>query len=253
MARIVAGKPPFVGTRDNITIYLLKGRYIIRTKSSLTGKRVKRDPAFAKTMENAGRLKRASGIASSVYKQMPVNERVYKQYRELVGKAMHLLKEGLDIDHVVIVLEATYLPGKGKGSIRCADKSSVKGFVKRVEKWADKWTDKKIDKKINKKVDIRIDNSRHSISIALYKCFEKEHATSRRRNRSVYKALKKEHSASRRNRSIYNSIDKEHIAARRRNRSGGRFQVGIAGLRLFDTRLMQLYRYSKAHTLENAQ
>ncbi|PWV56672.1 hypothetical protein [Chitinophaga sp. S165] len=109
MAKFVGGLPPFVGTRDNLTIYFMKGEYIVRTKSSLTGKRVKRDPAFARTMENAGRLKKAAGIASLVYRQMPVDARVYKQYRELVGKAMGLLKDGFDVDHVVIVLEALYL------------------------------------------------------------------------------------------------------------------------------------------------
>ncbi len=110
MAKFVGGLPPFIGTRDNLTIYFMKGEYIVRTKSSLTGKRVKRDPAFARTMENAGRLKKASGIASLIYKRMPADSRVYKQYRELVGKAMGLLKDGFDIDYVLIVLEAAYLP-----------------------------------------------------------------------------------------------------------------------------------------------
>lgn len=110
MAKFVGGPPPFVGTRDNVTIYLMNGEYFIRSKSSLTGKRVKRDPAFARTMEYAGWLKKASVIASLVYRQIPENDRVYKQYRELVGKAMGLLKEGFDVDAVLIVLEAAYLP-----------------------------------------------------------------------------------------------------------------------------------------------
>ena len=109
MAKFVGGPPPFIGTRDNVTIYLMNGEYYIRSKSSLTGKRVKRDPAFARTMEYAGWLKKASVIASLVYRQIPENGRVYKQYRELVGKAMGLLKEGLDVDAVLIMLEATYL------------------------------------------------------------------------------------------------------------------------------------------------
>ena len=102
--------PPFIGTRDNLTIYLLNGEYVVRTKSSLTGKRVKRDPAFAKTMKFAGWLKQASRIASHIYRQMPADERIYKQYRQLTGKAMSLLKEGFDAPDVVIMLEAVYLP-----------------------------------------------------------------------------------------------------------------------------------------------
>ncbi|PWV50575.1 hypothetical protein [Chitinophaga sp. S165] len=104
------GVPPFVGTQDNLTIYLMNGEYIVRTKSSLTGKRVKRDPAFAKTMMYAGWLKQASKIASVVYQQMPSDERIYKQYRQLTGKAMSLLKEGFHVADVIIMLEAVYLP-----------------------------------------------------------------------------------------------------------------------------------------------
>ncbi len=110
MPKIADGVPPFVGTRDNLTIYLMNGEYIIRTKSSLTGKRVKRDPAFAKTMMYAGWLKLGARIASHIYRQIPADERVYKQYRELTGKAMSLLKEGFNTGDVITMLEAVYLP-----------------------------------------------------------------------------------------------------------------------------------------------
>jgi hypothetical protein len=111
MAKIIGGvHPPFIGTRNNLTIYLLKGEYVIRTKSSLTGKRVKRDPAFAKTMKYAGWLKQGARIASCIYRQLPVDERIYKQYRQLTGKAMLLLKEGFAVDDVITMLEAVYLP-----------------------------------------------------------------------------------------------------------------------------------------------
>lgn len=110
MAKIVGPVPPFIGTRDNVTIYRMNGEYIARTKSSLTGKRVKKDPAFARTMEWAGRLKQGARIASAIYQQMPVDGRVYKQYREITGKAMSLLKEGFSVGDVIIMLEAIYVP-----------------------------------------------------------------------------------------------------------------------------------------------
>ncbi|PWV45222.1 hypothetical protein [Chitinophaga sp. S165] len=109
MPKIVGGVPPFIGTQDNLTIYLMNGEYIIRTKSSLTGKRVKHDPAFAKTMKYAGWLKQGARIASRIYRQLPDDKRVYKQYRELTGKAMLLLKEGFNADDVITMLEAVYL------------------------------------------------------------------------------------------------------------------------------------------------
>ncbi len=109
MPKIVGGVPPFIGTQDNLTIYHMNGEYIIRTKSSLTGKRVKHDPAFAKTMKYAGWLKQGARIASRIYRQLSDDKRIYKQYRELTGKAMLLLKEGFDADDVSTMLEAVYL------------------------------------------------------------------------------------------------------------------------------------------------
>jgi hypothetical protein len=119
MAKIVGGVPPFVGTRDNLTIYLMNGDYIVRSKSSLTGKRVKRDPAFAKTMKYAGWLKQGARIASVVYRQIPADERAYKQYRELTGNAMTLLKEGFDTGDVIVMLEAAYLCRPMESSAGC--------------------------------------------------------------------------------------------------------------------------------------
>lgn len=82
------------GTIAGICFYRMYGRYYARKKSSLTGKRVKRDPVFAKTMYYAGLLGKASQIASKRYKQMvPKEERSRKKYRELVGKVMLELRE----------------------------------------------------------------------------------------------------------------------------------------------------------------
>jgi len=116
MAKIVGPVPPFIGTRDNVTIYLMNGEYIARSKSSLTGKRVKKDPAFARTMEWAGRLKQGARIASFIYKQMPVEGRIYKQYREITGKAMSLLKEGFNKGDIITMLEVVYLPQQEKNT-----------------------------------------------------------------------------------------------------------------------------------------
>jgi hypothetical protein len=190
MAKFVGGPPPFIGTRDNVTIYLMNGEYFIRSKSSLTGKRVKRDPAFARTMEYAGWLKKASVIASLVYRQIPENGRVYKQYRELVGKAMGLLKERLDVDAVLIVLEAAYLPDHLSDNLPAEDNTFIKCSM------------------LNKSRGKRRGNKRRAI--VLYKVFEKRHFTRKRK-----------------------SID------------SGRFQVGIAGLRLFGRREIRLKRYAK--------
>lgn len=64
------GIPPITGTIGPICIYQMYEKYFMRTRSSLTGKRVKKDPAFRKTMEYAGLLAKASRIASAVYRTL---------------------------------------------------------------------------------------------------------------------------------------------------------------------------------------
>ncbi|HVI46984.1 MAG TPA: hypothetical protein VM802_19045 [Chitinophaga sp.] len=108
MAKIDLGegvKPPFMGTIQHLCIYEMHGKYYIRLKSSLTGKRVKKDPAFRRTMENAGFLAAASKIASCVYRQLPPQYRKHVLYRQLTGKALLLLREGKHSDVITTELK----------------------------------------------------------------------------------------------------------------------------------------------------
>ncbi|NII27193.1 hypothetical protein HB364_19045 [Pseudoflavitalea sp. X16] len=91
MARFT-GIPPITGTIGPVCIYKMYGRYFIRTRSSLTGKRVKKDPAFRKTMEYARLLAKASRIGSAVYTALPAERRQHALYRKLTGEAMTWLK-----------------------------------------------------------------------------------------------------------------------------------------------------------------
>ncbi|HVI44693.1 MAG TPA: hypothetical protein VM802_07480 [Chitinophaga sp.] len=97
-------KPPFMGTIQNLCIYEMYGRYYIRLKSSLTGKRVKKAPAFRRTMENAHLLATASKMASGVYRQLPKQQKIHTLYRQLTGKALLLLREGKDADMIITAL-----------------------------------------------------------------------------------------------------------------------------------------------------
>jgi|SRR4030095_4300642 hypothetical protein len=98
MARLLE-TPPFIGTKDGIVIYKRWGKYYVRKKSTLSGKRVKRSAAFKRTMESARLLGRASCIASKVYQQQP--DKVFKQFRALTGIAMSHLKTGLTEEEVL--------------------------------------------------------------------------------------------------------------------------------------------------------
>lgn len=74
------------GTVGGICFYQLNGVYYARQKSSLTGERVKRDPAFAETMRQATQMGNASRIASAIYRQtVPQEERSRERFREVVS------------------------------------------------------------------------------------------------------------------------------------------------------------------------
>lgn len=83
------------GTIDGICFYHMDGVYYAREKSSLSGERVKHDPAFAGTMRCAKRMGCASKIASVLYRQtVPEHERSREKFREVVS----MVKRGLDTD-----------------------------------------------------------------------------------------------------------------------------------------------------------
>jgi hypothetical protein len=103
------------GTVFGICFYRMNGVYYARQKSSLSRKRVKKDPAFAATMRYAGLLGEAAKIASERYKlTVPKEERSRKKFREMVGLVMRELVEDEGItdkkddssSHVVLTAEA---------------------------------------------------------------------------------------------------------------------------------------------------
>jgi hypothetical protein len=99
--------PPFVGTKDGITVYQLQDdQYFVRMQSSITAKRIKKDKAFARFRDSSQRLRIASRIASAVYRQFVVKE--YPLYREMTGKAILWLKEGCAVELIEAKLLQAY-------------------------------------------------------------------------------------------------------------------------------------------------
>lgn len=88
------GSLRLTGTFGNVCLYKNGNNYYARTKSSLDGKRVKKDPAFAETMKYAELLAKASKIASKIYRQTSKEKKNRRLFQQLTGKAMKLLKEG---------------------------------------------------------------------------------------------------------------------------------------------------------------
>lgn len=86
----------FTGTVGGICYYRMNGKYYARRKSTLSRKRVRRDPAFARTRRNAALLGQASRIAAGVYRLLPRAQKKLDLYRAMTGKAMVMLKKGAD-------------------------------------------------------------------------------------------------------------------------------------------------------------
>jgi hypothetical protein len=80
--------------KQNLQFYKMDGKFYVRKKSSLTGKRVRTDKAFTLTMVHAGILATASPIAKAVYNQIPKETRQHSYFRSLVRTAIRLIKEG---------------------------------------------------------------------------------------------------------------------------------------------------------------
>jgi hypothetical protein len=113
MARLKS-PPPFTGTRHGITIYEMWGEYFMRSKSSLTGKRVKKDKAFKRTMEYAGLMARASRIGAAVYKLLPAARKKHTLYKRMTGIALKSLKQGKERLEIERLLIKKYVKQKGK-------------------------------------------------------------------------------------------------------------------------------------------
>jgi hypothetical protein len=107
MARLTS-IPTFIGTFEHITVYFMFGNYYIRTRSSLTGKRVKTDPAFYNTMKYADLMAKGSPIASKVYALVPLQHKKNNLCRKITGEAMTWLKYGWATADIIDYLAKKY-------------------------------------------------------------------------------------------------------------------------------------------------
>lgn len=107
---IINGPRPFKQrTRQGLTIAPMKsGRWVLRVKSSLSAKRVKTDPVFKPLMEDAGRMKVASPLASGVYRALEIKD--VRIYRQMVGRAKGLLKAGVSAADIELFLIKEFGP-----------------------------------------------------------------------------------------------------------------------------------------------
>lgn len=90
----------YTGTIGNATYYVMNGIGYARSKSSLTGKRVKTSPAFKKTMEFARKLGEASTLASALYKTVPAKQKSIGLFRKITGMVITGFRKGNNEEEV---------------------------------------------------------------------------------------------------------------------------------------------------------
>ncbi len=104
---IITGNDPRLGLCFYYSPYF--NQNIWRHASSLTGERTGKDPAFEGFRKSSNRLKEASPIAASLYKQVPVHVKQYALYRTLTGEAIKMLKEGMETVVIAETLKKKYI------------------------------------------------------------------------------------------------------------------------------------------------
>lgn len=92
------------GTIDDIIFYEMEGKGYPRKKTSLTGKRVKKDPRFKRSMQSANRFGKGNQLASKLYRSLPREEQVYALFKELKRIAILAIKDGKGEEEVMMLL-----------------------------------------------------------------------------------------------------------------------------------------------------
>ena len=76
---------------DNVVVYEMRGNVYLRTKSSLTRKRVLESTAFEKTRKFAGNMAKASRIGSAIYRELNAAKKKRAHYPKKTGNGTSLL------------------------------------------------------------------------------------------------------------------------------------------------------------------
>jgi hypothetical protein len=98
------------GTIDGLCFYRMEGAFYVRRKSSLTGKRFRKDPVFAPSRRSASLLQIASPLASALYRQLPAAQKGRPVFQALTGAVKKMLAEGQTETAILSWFARTYLP-----------------------------------------------------------------------------------------------------------------------------------------------
>ncbi|PZX59999.1 hypothetical protein [Hydrotalea sandarakina] len=91
------------GTINGFTFYVVNGRQLVRSKTSINQQRFFADPAFAKQRQYSEWLKIASPVASAIYRQLTPQKGLQQR---ITGHLIQLLKQGLSLQEAAQQLAA---------------------------------------------------------------------------------------------------------------------------------------------------
>jgi hypothetical protein len=112
-----SGEIKIIGTVDDICFYKMEGKYYVRMKSSLTGKRFWKDKAFERSRQSCRGFGKANQLASKVYRSIEKEKRQYSIFCHLKTIAIALTGEGLGEEEVIYHLQQ-FLPEKEKTALQ---------------------------------------------------------------------------------------------------------------------------------------
>jgi hypothetical protein len=83
-----------IGTFHDITFYRVKDNFLVKNKSSLNAKRIKKDPSFRVFRERSAQFAEAAQIASRIYRLYPKGKRKSGVFQKICAKVYKHLLEG---------------------------------------------------------------------------------------------------------------------------------------------------------------
>lgn len=91
----------------NISIYQVNGHTYVRSKSSLSRKRVLKSKEYARTRQYASNMAKASQIGSEIYREL--NKKNRALYQAITGEVASMLYNGVEEQHVKQMIRKKYL------------------------------------------------------------------------------------------------------------------------------------------------
>lgn len=119
------------GSFGDLTFYKMEGKYYVRTKSSLTGKRFWKAKCFEGSRKSCSRFGEGNKLASKVYGMIEEEKKVNKLFAFLRTKAISLIKQGFEVaeaEEVLIdyLIEFGFL--KDKQQAKAVEEAEIKYY-----------------------------------------------------------------------------------------------------------------------------